>query len=115
MLDWDYRRIRDKMMREREGKGREGGFSDKKDVAGIDVEKGGDINFIDDFPIEMARLRTMPVYSFFFISVLLGYGWCIQAKVSIAGPLIMQFLSKSAYFNFVCGFCILCSHRPGSI
>lgn len=96
MLDWDYRRIRDQMMEEREKKGGEGGLTDKKAAATTHGEKDGDINFIDGFPIEMARLRTMPVYSFFFISVLLGYGWCIQAKVSIAGPLIMQFLSKSA-------------------
>ncbi|EIM87229.1 MFS general substrate transporter [Stereum hirsutum FP-91666 SS1] len=89
MLDWDYRRMRDRIIKEREAKRREGGLSDKKNA---NAERDGGINFIDDFPIELARLRTMPVFSFFFIVVLLGYGWCIQAKVSIAVPLIMQFL-----------------------
>lgn len=57
--------------------------------------RGRDVDFVENFPIEMARLRTIPVYSFFFVVVLLEYGWCVQAKVNISGPLIMQFLSKS--------------------
>ncbi|EIM87227.1 MFS general substrate transporter [Stereum hirsutum FP-91666 SS1] len=87
MLDWDYRRVKDKIEKLREARRVERGDIEEK---GMDSDEEGDIR--DDFPIEKARLRTMPLYSFFFIAVTLGYGWCVQAKVSIAGPLILQFL-----------------------
>lgn len=90
MLDWDYRRVKDKIEKLREARRVERGDIEEK---GMDSDEEGDIR--DDFPIEKARLRTMPLYSFFFIAVTLGYGWCVQAKVSIAGPLILQFLRES--------------------
>lgn len=104
MLDWDYRRVRGKLEKRREAKRVERGDPEDK-VDEKDSDEEGDIR--DDFPIEMARLRTMPLYSFFFIAVTLGYGWCVQAKVSIAGPLILQFLRKSRPYPF-CSFLFLC-------
>jgi len=46
----------------------------------------------DDFPIELARLRTMPIYLVIFIGCCIGYGWCLQERVNIAGPLVLQIL-----------------------
>lgn len=90
MLDLDHRRVRDKLSRQRNTKKLENGNlenNEEREEGGVGI----------DFLVEKARLRTMPVYSLFFIGTVLGYGWCVQAKVSIAGPLILQFLGKSGY------------------
>ncbi|KAJ7592852.1 MFS general substrate transporter [Mycena floridula] len=42
------------------------------------------------FPIETARLSTVPLYLFIQGASAIGWGWCIEKKVSIAGPLILQ-------------------------
>ncbi|KAJ7597883.1 MFS general substrate transporter [Mycena floridula] len=42
------------------------------------------------FPIESARLSTVPLYLFILGASSIGWGWCIEKKVSIAGPLILQ-------------------------
>jgi hypothetical protein len=52
----------------------------------------------DKFPIERARLRVSFLYSIFFIVCTIGYGWCLQAKVSLAGTLIMQIISEFETF-----------------
>ena len=49
----------------------------------------------EHFPLEYARLRTMPAYFAIFVVVAIGYGWCLQAKVSLAGPLVLEVISKS--------------------
>ena len=49
----------------------------------------------EHFPLEYARLRTMPAYFAIFVVVAIGYGWCLQAKVSLAGPLVLQVISES--------------------
>ena len=48
----------------------------------------------ENFPIEHARLRLMPPMFALYCAACIGYGWCLQAKVSIAGPLILQFISE---------------------
>jgi MFS family permease len=48
-----------------------------------------------DFRIEMARMRWMPVFMLLYIGTLLGYGWCLQKKVNLSVPLILQFIRKS--------------------
>jgi hypothetical protein len=45
---------------------------------------------IRDFPIERARLRTMPLHVGIFIAALLAWGWCLEKKVSLAGVLVIQ-------------------------
>ncbi|KAJ5902164.1 hypothetical protein N7495_002692 [Penicillium taxi] len=44
----------------------------------------------EDFPVEYARLRTMPIHLFLFVGCAIAWGWCIERKLSIAGPLILQ-------------------------
>lgn len=60
---------------------------------GVDVEKIGNIKTIpmkESFPIERVRLRTLPAIFLFYIGAVAGYGWCVQARVSLAGVLILQ-------------------------
>lgn len=53
-----------------------------------------DVTKDENFPIEYARFRTMPVYFVIYLGACIGYGWCLKAKVNIAGPLILQFISE---------------------
>lgn len=61
-----------------------------EDAAGRDR----DGNIDPSFPIERARLRTIPTSLGIYIACLVGYGWCLQAKVNIAGPLVLQIISE---------------------
>ncbi|KAI0785014.1 major facilitator superfamily domain-containing protein [Abortiporus biennis] len=54
--------------------------------------KPEDITKDDNFPIEVARFRTMPYYLFVFTGCCVGYGWCLQQRVNIAGPLVLHIL-----------------------
>lgn len=54
------------------------------------------------FPIEKARLRSMPFYLIIYTAVIAGYGWCLQQRVHISAPLILQFIigyTSVAFFN----------------
>ncbi|KAF7545639.1 hypothetical protein G7046_g9516 [Stylonectria norvegica] len=44
------------------------------------------------FPIERARLQTVPLLLVIFIVCVIGWGWCIQARSHIAAPLVLQVL-----------------------
>ncbi|PSS05455.1 hypothetical protein PHLCEN_2v3835 [Hermanssonia centrifuga] len=57
--------------------------------------KPEDVTKDENFRIEYARLRTMPIYYVLFVVACIAYGWCLDRKVNIAGPLILQILSKS--------------------
>lgn len=46
----------------------------------------------ESFPIERARLQLMPYLVAVFTSCVIGYGWSLQAKTSIAVPLVLQFI-----------------------
>ena len=48
-----------------------------------------------DFPIEYARLRTMPVHLVVFCASVFAWGWCLEKSVSIVAPLVFQVLCKS--------------------
>ncbi|KAF8922085.1 major facilitator superfamily domain-containing protein [Mucidula mucida] len=43
-----------------------------------------------DFPIEKARLRLVPYLMLAMTASLAGYGWCVEKKVNLAGPLLLQ-------------------------
>jgi hypothetical protein len=80
LLDHDYQSIKRRVIRDAQR-------DSEKEV------KFEDIVADDKFPIEQARLRSTSVYSFLFMACITGYGWCLEANVSIAGPLILQILS----------------------
>ncbi|KAF8349672.1 MFS general substrate transporter [Amanita rubescens] len=44
------------------------------------------------FPLEKARLRLLPFLLVVYVIVCAGYGWCLEKKSIIAGPLILQFV-----------------------
>ncbi|GJN90279.1 hypothetical protein Rhopal_003285-T1 [Rhodotorula paludigena] len=86
----------------------------KKLAEGISLEeqkrqqKGQDQNDLSAFPIEKARLRSMPVNAAYFFFLLVAativYGWVVDRGVHISVPLIMQFiigLSVTSVFNIV--------------
>ncbi|KIO08639.1 hypothetical protein M404DRAFT_997569 [Pisolithus tinctorius Marx 270] len=71
IMDRDYRGIKEKLVRER-------------GIAMGTCE--------GDFPIEKARLRTTPIQLSICVACCAGYGWCLQQKVNIAVPLVLQFV-----------------------
>jgi hypothetical protein len=60
------------------------------------AEKGilGDVNSEHDIPIEATRLKRLPLWMIIFCAATAGYGFSLQARASIAVPLILQFISK---------------------
>ncbi|KAL6298706.1 MFS general substrate transporter [Sparassis latifolia] len=85
LLDRDYRRYKEKMLLALEETGNE-------------KMRPEDVMKEENFPIERVRLHLMPYYLSLFVVTCIGYGWCLDAKVSIAGPLIL---------SFIIGFCVV--------
>lgn len=84
VLDHEYKRIKRDMIRRAEA-------DPEKKIRPEDVTQEA------HFPIEYARLRLMPAFFAVYIAACIGYGWCLQAKVNIAGPLILQIISECYY------------------
>lgn len=82
ILDRDYQTIKNQMIQAIEA----------GDRSGIRPE---DVMEEENFPIERARLRTMPLYLAVFAAATVGYGWCLQKNVHLAAPLILQITSES--------------------
>lgn len=87
LLDRDYRKVREEMLRKR-----------------TTAEKGSvlapeDVSKDEEFPIELARIRMLPLYLIIFICCVLPYGWALQQRVSIAVPLILQIFSENIIFS----------------
>ncbi|KAA1468010.1 MFS general substrate transporter [Dentipellis sp. KUC8613] len=88
MLDREYRALEDKMIKQ-------GKFDPEKKMSARDRAKDS------GFPLEVARLRTMPVFMVLYLGCMVGYGWCLKAQVSIAGPLILQFIMGYAIVSIM--------------
>ncbi|CAA7265936.1 unnamed protein product [Cyclocybe aegerita] len=54
-----------------------------------------DITKEESFPLEKARLRWMPYYILIMGAACAGYGWALERRVSLAVPLVLQFLIGS--------------------
>ena len=55
-----------------------------------------DINALEKgptFPIEKARLRILPLIIFVYTISVIGYGWALESRATIAVPLILQIFS----------------------
>ncbi|KAF8143315.1 major facilitator superfamily domain-containing protein [Mycena galopus ATCC 62051] len=74
LLDWDYQKLRRTLRA-------------KNTTAEPVAEASGKAN--DAFPIERARLRLLPAFLAVFVVSCIGYGWCIDKRTNIAGPLIL--------------------------
>lgn len=60
------------------------------------AEKGEKEDGERDFPIEHARLRSVPIPAVGLILITVAYGWMVEEVVSLAGPLVFQFMCTSA-------------------
>ncbi|KAJ7578603.1 MFS general substrate transporter [Mycena floridula] len=69
LLDWDFQRV----LKE----------TGKQELTARQLAQD------DTFPIEKARLRIIPFFIALYVASTVGYGWCIEKKVNIAGPLIL--------------------------
>ncbi|KAI0158134.1 chloramphenicol resistance protein [Xylariaceae sp. FL1272] len=54
----------------------------------IDKVRGDDMS---KFPIEQARTRSMALLNGAHVTILVVYGWLLQKRVHVSGPLILQF------------------------
>jgi len=50
-------------------------------------------------PFDQARLRVTPLLVIILAVVSSAYGWCLEKKVNIAGPLVLQFVSEYQSLN----------------
>ena len=81
VMDTYYLKIRDDLIRKSQ----------------TDPEKHIDARAIEkdpSFPIEKARLQLMPLVVLVYTASVIGYGWALQSRVTIAVPLILQFISE---------------------
>jgi hypothetical protein len=81
LMDAHYRKVRDDL------------------ISRIQMESGqvtDSKGLIEDasFPIEKARLQVVPYIIFVYVTCVAGYGWSLQSRVSIAIPLVLQFISE---------------------
>ena len=82
LLDWEYQRVKRKALRKLE--------QDPENKV-----KPEDVTKEEHFPIEVARLGMMPLMFAIYAAACIGYGWCLDAGVNIAGPLVLQVISES--------------------
>ncbi|GAA6025940.1 hypothetical protein JCM11491_005120 [Sporobolomyces phaffii] len=77
----------------------------KKEAAaggGICEAKVKDLNDLSTFPIEQARLRSLPYYFVALVCSTIAYGWFVNYGLHLSAPLIMQFiigLTVTSMFN----------------
>ncbi|KAL9089240.1 MAG: hypothetical protein Q9165_005808 [Trypethelium subeluteriae] len=83
MMDWNYRRHAQRL--------------------GLSVEKGAKSKQHDMllFPIEQARLEVVLPFLFLGAALTAAYGWCVQKKVNVAGPIVLLFFQG---YTLVTGF-----------
>ncbi|KAH7930390.1 MFS general substrate transporter [Leucogyrophana mollusca] len=79
LLDHDYKRIKERMIKRAEA-------NPENCLKPEDAVKE------EHFPIERARLRTMPVYLGIFIVCCAGYGWCLQERANLGVTLVLQII-----------------------
>ncbi|KNZ75019.1 Quinidine resistance protein 2 [Termitomyces sp. J132] len=80
LLDWQFRKFSEKVG---------GRYPAENGPEPVRVP-GGKQNVPLHFPIEQARLRFLPILLVLLVVCSAGYGWCIEKKVNLAAPLIIQ-------------------------
>ncbi|KAH9065620.1 major facilitator superfamily domain-containing protein [Lactarius vividus] len=86
LMDANYRKIRDNIVPQ----------------AQTEPKKAIDPGSLhDSFPIERARLSITPYLVVVYTSCVIGYGWSLQANVSIAVPLILQVIMGAAVISMM--------------
>ncbi|KIK94767.1 hypothetical protein PAXRUDRAFT_827690 [Paxillus rubicundulus Ve08.2h10] len=77
LLDRDYRLMKEKIARE-------------ASASAEDPARPDDATKDDNFPIERARMRVVPLHLIAYTVCCASYGWCLEKKVSMAAPLVLQ-------------------------
>lgn len=85
LLDREYRITKENLVR---------ALKERREDAISDEDAAREVTHADVFPIEMARLRSSPIYLLVLAACNVGYGWSLQKKASIAVPLVLQFISE---------------------
>ena len=80
-MDYYHKKIRDDLIRQ--------SLTDSEKL----VDPGA-IEKDPSFPMEKARLQILPWVVFVYTTCVIGYGWALQSRVTVAVPLILQFISK---------------------
>ncbi|KAK0469322.1 major facilitator superfamily domain-containing protein [Desarmillaria tabescens] len=76
VLDFDYRRARGKFLR----------AAQDKDKA----INGHVLRNFENFPLESVRLKWSPHFVIMYAACVIGWGWCVEKSVFLAGPLSLQ-------------------------
>ena len=88
LADSYYRKIRDDIIHQARS-------NSESDIDINTFEKG------PTFPIEKARLRVLPLIIFVYTTSVIGYGWALESRATIAVPLILQIFSEFR-FRYLC-------------
>ena len=83
ILDREYRLLKERLIYEKEA--HTGTFVRSEDTTSD-----------ENFPIEKVRLKTIPIHLFVCVACCVSYGWCMQYKVNLAVPLVLQFICTSS-------------------
>jgi len=86
MLDADFQRTKTRLVKKAEE-------DPEKRMRPEDVTRE------ENFPIERARFRMLPIFTAIFILTCAGYGWSLQQETNIAVPLILQIVCASLPFR----------------
>ncbi|KAJ7159064.1 MFS general substrate transporter [Mycena crocata] len=96
ILDWDYQHVRRSLPAYAglEGKGEKAGKPDdafpiEKVIVFATTPASLQYTGSQLTPTVQARLRLIPALLVLFIASCIGYGWCIERRTNIAGPLIL--------------------------
>ncbi|KXN82705.1 Quinidine resistance protein 3 [Leucoagaricus sp. SymC.cos] len=89
ILDWQYQVEKNRLHKRLEDAGELEIRLHEADVKAVDK--------LLEFPLERARLSLLPTMVILLAGCTAGYGWCLQKKVSIAVPLVLQ-----AIIGFIC-------------
>ncbi|KAI5480269.1 MFS transporter [Pseudohyphozyma bogoriensis] len=77
-------------------------LEEKRAAEGERVKEEKDANALTNFPIEHARLRSLPAFVVLLTAAILVNGWTLEKGVHIAAPLVAQFfvgMSVTICFN----------------
>ncbi|KAF8560011.1 MFS general substrate transporter [Imleria badia] len=91
LLDRDYRKTKEKIVLEAP-------MDPENPVSAEQVARD------ENFPIEQARMRKIPFHLIVYSACCAGYGWCLEKKVNMAVPLVLQIvfaISGMALMNTV--------------
>lgn len=116
LLDWSCKRDRkiwvDAEMRaaygEAEGERKGDQLVDEKEW----LERMDDAERAEEelsFPLEKTRLKVAVLSSLIVGSLCIGFGWCVDRKVSLAVPLVFQFGSEHHLVSGLCSGPLTCS------